>query len=185
MRRRYSSMAGLTMSTAAILARRISRARQGGDRDLIVRQSVRREGAQITRGYPGRCRMSREPLAMKPRAVVLLFVPPLLLGCAPVRVGSGPADAPVVERPAPAASPAPSPAAGTPAAATGRVDFETQVRPLLQEKCSPCHFAGGQMHDKLPFDSEATIRILGPALFTRLKDPVDVELLRVFLGEPE
>ncbi|HKB06947.1 MAG TPA: hypothetical protein VKF61_01570, partial [Candidatus Polarisedimenticolia bacterium] len=56
-------------------------------------------------------------------------------------------------------------------------------RPMLQEKCSPCHFPGGRMYDRLPFDREETIRVLGMSLDTRLKDPVDVDLLRTFLEQ--
>jgi len=36
----------------------------------------------------------------------------------------------------------------------------------------------------LPFDREETIRKLGKALVTRIKDPVDVDLLRTFLDQP-
>ena len=37
------------------------------------------------------------------------------------------------------------------------------------------------MYERLPFDKEGTIRVLGDALFTRLSDPVDQELVRRFL----
>jgi len=40
------------------------------------------------------------------------------------------------------------------------------------------------MYDRLPFDREETIRTLGKALFTRLRDPVDQELMRTFLEQP-
>ena len=39
------------------------------------------------------------------------------------------------------------------------------------------------MYDRLPFDREETIRPLGMSLYTRLKDPVDVDLLRTFLEQ--
>ncbi len=119
---------------------------------------------------------------MKLGTVVVLSLSVLLLGCAPGRVGRRPADTPIAAGPAPAPSPGP---AASPAAPTARIDFETQVRPLLQEKCSPCHFAGGRMYDRLPFDREETIRTLGTALFTRLRDPVDLDLLRTFLEQPK
>jgi len=117
---------------------------------------------------------------MNPRTVVIVSLSALLLGCAPGRVGGPPADAPDGARSLPSPSPTPS-ASPSPAPAEARVDFETQILPLLQEKCSPCHFAGGRMYDRLPFDREETIRTLGDALFTRLRDPVDVELVRTFL----
>ena len=30
-----------------------------------------------------------------------------------------------------------------------RVDFDTQVKPIFEAKCMPCHFSGGQMYDRL------------------------------------
>jgi len=53
-------------------------------------------------------------------------------------------------------------AASTAAAAApkARVDFDSQVKPILQSKCMPCHFSGGQMYDSLPFDKPATIKKL-------------------------
>src|SRR5213593_3315135 len=123
---------------------------------------------------------------MKTRIIMLLSLSACLAACAPGRVGSRPADAPLAGRPAtaPGPTPAPSPSA-SPATPAAPIDFATQIRPLLQEKCSPCHFAGGRMYDRLPFDREETIRTLGTALFTRLSDPVDMELLRVFLEGPK
>src|SRR5262245_44113874 len=41
------------------------------------------------------------------------------------------------------------------------VDFDTQLKPMLQSTCMPCHFSGGQMYERLPFDKPATIRKLG------------------------
>lgn len=62
-----------------------------------------------------------------------------------------------------------------------RVDFDTQVRPLLESKCTPCHFAGGTMYARLPFDRPETIRTLGTKLFTRIKDEKEQQLIRDFL----
>ena len=119
---------------------------------------------------------------MNPRTVVFLSLSAISLGCAPGRVGSPPAGAPSGAPPLAAPSPAAS-AGPSPAPAAARVEFETQIRPLLEEKCTPCHFPGGRMYDRLPFDREETIRTLGEALYTRLKDPVDVDLVRTFLEQ--
>lgn len=62
--------------------------------------------------------------------------------------------------------------------------FQARVRPLLESKCMPCHFEGGKVHARLPFDRPATVRALGERLFTRLKDPKDQALIRAFLAEP-
>ena len=81
-----------------------------------------------------------------------------------------------------AQAPAPTPATGP--GTTTRVDFEAQVLPLLQQKCSPCHFQGGRMYGRLPFDQEGTIRVLGTQMFSRLRDPLDQELIRTYLEQP-
>ena len=65
-----------------------------------------------------------------------------------------------------------------------RVDFNTQVRPLLESKCTPCHFKGGTMYERLPFDRPQTIRTLGTKLFTRIKDEKEQRLIRDFLAQP-
>src|SRR5829696_2426558 len=76
-------------------------------------------------------------------------------------------------------------AASTAAAAApkARVDFDSQVKPILQSKCMPCHFSGGQMYDSLPFDKPATIRKLGTRLFTRIKEEHDRKLIEDFLTQ--
>ena len=75
------------------------------------------------------------------------------------------------------AKPAPS---TTPPA---RVDFDTQVRPLLESRCTPCHFAGGTMYKRLPFDRPETIKALGTKLFTRIKDEEERRVIREFLEQ--
>jgi hypothetical protein len=64
-----------------------------------------------------------------------------------------------------------------------RVDFDTQVKPIFEAKCMPCHFSGGQMYERLPFDKPATIRKLGARLFTRIKEENDRRLIENFLTQ--
>jgi hypothetical protein len=73
--------------------------------------------------------------------------------------------------------PTPSPTSPT------RIDFNTQVRPLLESRCTPCHFAGGTMYGRLPFDRSETIERLNTKLFTRIKDEKEQRLLREFLAQ--
>src|ERR1041384_5073454 len=40
--------------------------------------------------------------------------------------------------------------------AKARVDFETQLEPIFKSKCMPCHFSGGKVYDRLPFDKPET-----------------------------
>lgn len=60
--------------------------------------------------------------------------------------------------------------------------FTTSVLPVLERRCTPCHFTGGVMHAKLPFDEPETIRELGDHLFTRIKDPAEQDVIRAFLA---
>jgi hypothetical protein len=64
-----------------------------------------------------------------------------------------------------------------------RVDFDTQIKPMLQSKCMPCHFSGGQMYERLPFDKPATIRKLGTRLFTRIREEDKRRLIEDFLAQ--
>lgn len=86
------------------------------------------------------------------------------------QVETGPVAAPAA-RPEPPAAPTPPP-----------VDFATDVRPILEAGCRPCHFEGGVMYAKLPFDRPETIRHLGEMLFTRIDAPEDQATIRAFLA---
>jgi hypothetical protein len=79
------------------------------------------------------------------------------------------------------AQPQPPPSAAT--TTTTKRDFATQVRPLLEARCMPCHFAGGKMYERLPFDRPETIKKLGTNLFTRIKDEKEQRLLKEFLAQ--
>jgi hypothetical protein len=45
----------------------------------------------------------------------------------------------------------------------------------------PCHFSGGTMYERLPFDRPETIKKLGTKLFTRIHDENQRRLIRDFL----
>lgn len=61
-------------------------------------------------------------------------------------------------------------------------DFATEIKPILQSRCQPCHFQGGKVYDRLPFDRPETIKKLGEKLFTRIKDEKEQRLIREFLA---
>jgi hypothetical protein len=94
---------------------------------------------------------------------------------APERTAAAEMDAAAEERPGDAYPPASAPPAG--------VDFASQVQPILAARCQPCHFTGGKMYEKLPFDDPATIRHLGERLFTRIRAAEEQALIRAFLAE--
>jgi hypothetical protein len=64
-----------------------------------------------------------------------------------------------------------------------RVDFDKQVKPILEARCRPCHFEGGTMYGRLPFDRPQTIRSLGTRLFSRIKDDDARSVILSFLAE--
>ena len=72
--------------------------------------------------------------------------------------------------------------AQTPGPQEERVDFKRDVQPILERRCTPCHFEGGKMHHELPFDDPGTIHKLGEKLFTRIRNEQERKLLRAFLG---
>jgi hypothetical protein len=70
------------------------------------------------------------------------------------------------------------------ASTAAKPDFEKEIKPILQSRCMPCHFQGGKVYDKLPFDKPETITRLGTKLFTRIKDEKEQRLIREFLAQP-
>jgi hypothetical protein len=66
-----------------------------------------------------------------------------------------------------------------------RVDFATQIRPIFESHCQPCHFTGGVMYERRPFDRPETIHALGEKLFSRIKDENEQRLIREFLSQAQ
>jgi hypothetical protein len=65
-----------------------------------------------------------------------------------------------------------------------RVDyFNANVRPLLEKQCQPCHFNGGKVYAKLPFDDPKTIRRLGTKLFSRIQSKKEQAVISTFLAQ--
>jgi hypothetical protein len=88
------------------------------------------------------------------------------------------------DNPAPAVPPSTTLEAVAPApGAAHQVDFATQIQPILESHCQPCHFEGGQMYERLPFDRGETVVELGEKLFTRIKDEGERGVIREFLAQ--
>jgi len=77
----------------------------------------------------------------------------------------------------------PAATASAKAESPARIDFATQIKPLLDPKCQPCHFNGGKVYATMPFDRPETIKTLGTKLFTRIKDEKQQQLIREFLAQ--
>ena len=67
---------------------------------------------------------------------------------------------------------------------TAKPNFDSEIKPIFQARCQPCHFPGGKVYDKLPFDKPETITKLGTKLFTRIKDEKEQQKIREFLDNP-
>ena len=62
------------------------------------------------------------------------------------------------------------------------IGFASHIMPLLQQKCSPCHFEGGKMHAKMPFDKASTLISHETGILKRFSDEEKM-LLQKFIRE--
>lgn len=62
------------------------------------------------------------------------------------------------------------------------LDFTSQVQPILVKNCSPCHFTGGKMYQKMPFDKDTTIINHETGILKRIKGDEHV-LLKTFIEQ--
>ena len=63
------------------------------------------------------------------------------------------------------------------------VSYQTQIQPILQEKCSPCHFSGGKMYERMPFDKGETIISHQAGILKRIKDEKEAALIREYVQQ--
>ena len=63
------------------------------------------------------------------------------------------------------------------------IQFASQIQPILFSHCTPCHFPGGKMYEKLPFDKPETILKLNERLLKRIKDEKENSLITAFIEE--
>lgn len=61
------------------------------------------------------------------------------------------------------------------------IDFEKQILPVMVKNCSPCHFTGGKMYERLPFDKDTTIINHGERILKRIKNDEENTILKAFL----
>ena len=68
-------------------------------------------------------------------------------------------------------------------AITDTVNFNAEVMPVLKTKCSPCHFEGGKMYEKMPFDNSLTILGHEAGVLKRFKDEKEIALIKQFIQQ--
>src|SRR5690242_9139396 len=61
--------------------------------------------------------------------------------------------------------------------------FRSQLMPLLQKKCSPCHFEGGKMYERMPFDKASTILTHETGVLRRFNNPDEKAQVEKFISE--
>jgi hypothetical protein len=62
------------------------------------------------------------------------------------------------------------------------ISFEKDIVPILKSRCSPCHFPGGKMYERMPFDKAKTLTDHHEGILRRIKDPAETDKLKTFLG---
>lgn len=62
------------------------------------------------------------------------------------------------------------------------IDFTRQIQPILINHCSPCHFTGGKMYEKLPFDKDMTIINHQAGILRRIKGDNNL-LIKAFVQQ--
>ena len=63
------------------------------------------------------------------------------------------------------------------------VSFAEDIQPIFETRCQPCHFPGGKMYARLPFDDPKTILEIGEGFFSRIKDEQEQQVLLAFLEQ--
>ena len=62
------------------------------------------------------------------------------------------------------------------------IHFTSQIQPILVKNCSPCHFTGGKMYERMPFDKDTTIINHQAGILKRVKGEENT-LMRSFIQE--
>lgn len=63
------------------------------------------------------------------------------------------------------------------------IDFEKEIKPIFIKNCSPCHFPGGKMYGRLPFDKDTTIINHSASILKRIKNADENALLKEFVSQ--
>ena len=62
--------------------------------------------------------------------------------------------------------------------------FAQNIEPILLRNCSPCHFPGGKVYAKMPFDAPLTIVSLKKErVLMRIKDETQKEIVKKYIEQ--
>ena len=62
------------------------------------------------------------------------------------------------------------------------IHFTSQIQPILVKNCSPCHFTGGKMYERMPFDKDTTIINHEAGILKRIKGEENL-LINTFIQQ--
>ena len=62
------------------------------------------------------------------------------------------------------------------------IRFASEIQPILIKNCSPCHFTGGKMYERMPFDMDTTIINHEAGILRRIKGDESV-LIKAFIQQ--
>ena len=70
-----------------------------------------------------------------------------------------------------------------PPATKDTINFTAQIQPILQKNCSPCHFTGGKMYERMPFDASQTLLSHKEGILKRIKQEEENGLLKKYIDQ--
>lgn len=62
-------------------------------------------------------------------------------------------------------------------------EFKIVIQPILQNNCSSCHFPGGKMYERMPFDKCTTIITHAAGIVSRIKNKDEAGVIEKFVNE--
>jgi hypothetical protein len=62
------------------------------------------------------------------------------------------------------------------------IHFTNQIQPILVKNCSPCHFTGGKMYERMPFDKDTTIINHETGVLKRIKGDENL-IIKTFIEQ--
>ena len=63
------------------------------------------------------------------------------------------------------------------------INFQKKVMPIFQKNCTPCHFPGGKMYARMPFDKGETILNHEAGILKRIKKEDEQSLIKQFIQQ--